>query len=64
MKVGIIGIGHMGQAITDGLLNQVSPAEIILGSHRINAAMQSYHEKIKLPLLMIIQTSWMQILNF
>lgn len=48
MKVGIIGIGHMGQAITDGFLNQVSPAEIILGSHRINAAMQSYHEKNKI----------------
>lgn len=45
MKVGIIGIGHMGQAIIDGLLNTMKSEELILSNHRINDAMTTYQEE-------------------
>ncbi|RRG17780.1 pyrroline-5-carboxylate reductase [Weissella viridescens] len=48
MQVGIIGIGHMGQAIIDGLLNKIDPNEFILAAHRTNDAMQTYHDELGL----------------
>ncbi|MBM7617026.1 pyrroline-5-carboxylate reductase [Weissella uvarum] len=45
MEVGMIGVGHMGQAIVNGLLNKMDGSDLILSNHRLNSAMQNYADK-------------------